>query len=76
MNTLKEADERDPYPTCKTCECAEPLDGETLFIYCNKKRAEISAEGLCDHYIYDLIKRIPRAVTPSLRTIILEPIDF
>ncbi len=73
-----QTDERDPSPGCASCENADRIDGESLFVFCRLQKLEISAYCCCSCYIYDLKKRIPpNMIVPyTMNTVVLEPIDF
>ncbi len=73
------ADEKDPVPACRHCEFADILKDDDLFVFCHLCGHELHGDGLCDNYIYDLLKRgIQRAPLPAVSpfSFELEPIDF
>ncbi len=69
--------DRDPSPACRYCEFATLLTDESLFVLCRRLTQEISASGICDEYVYDLLKRTPAVyLRPALSLPHFEPIDF
>jgi hypothetical protein len=50
---------RDPIPACAYCEFACALLGDEMFVNCTRGNREVSKDGLCGSYIYDLLKRQP-----------------
>ncbi len=72
-------EERDPSPACRHCEYADITEEEPLFVFCHLCNREIFNDNLCEHYIYDLLKRGTASKPLPLSKItppILEPIDF
>ncbi len=56
---IRESMERDPLPACAFCEYAKEGDNHDLFVFCTHTEQEVSAQGKCRHYVYDLLKRQP-----------------